>query len=184
MAAARIVGAVEWGRRAEARELLAPGGAYAVQSVAIVAAAVRLGARVVDWDGRTCPGSKDLDADHRELAVLVESVEETVRGQAPPDELDTVLMRLMAGATDHFETEHDLMRSTGYERSCLEEHVQAHNYFLDQVLRLRRACSRECLGLLPGTIDVLRPWLVDHQRVLDATLCEHLAQAQLGNDRG
>ncbi len=118
-----------------------------------------------------------LDADHDGILLLMDSLVEAV---AKPDNADAVqdlLLLLVDASTDHFTSEHELMRSIAYP--AYDVHVSEHNLFLAHVSRLLENHAQGRAALTLESARALRPWLAEHVRSQDGALVEY-AQSAVG----
>lgn len=117
-----------------------------------------------------------LDADHDGLVHLMDALVEAVKNPERGDAVQDLLLQLVDASTDHFTSEHDLMRSIAYP--AYDVHASEHNWFLAHVSRLLENHAQGRTRLTLEVAQTLRPWLAEHVETQDGALVDY-AQAWL-----
>ena len=131
----------------------------------------------VIWREDYAVGNELIDADHRYLFCLVNTVELAVRHPDAGETLEMALDQLLEYARFHFAREERIQYAAGYPDYL--RHKRAHQQLLaslKEICRDIRATdqpgSREAHQL--RLHDLLRQWLMDHVLHEDAKLKPHL----------
>jgi hemerythrin len=121
------------------------------------------------WRKQLAVGHPDIDADHRYLIHLINTVELVLRFPENPEHLKLAFDELQHYAAEHFEREEKIQIAWGYTH--YDEHQQEHRKLLDSLALLRKTMEeamassdpQEALRQHSGYVtDFLRKWLVDH----------------------
>ena len=113
------------------------------------------------WTEAMSVGIEVIDADHRKLVTLINSLARALDGERDPDLLGEVFSALEAYIHEHFTREEALMRAAGYSR--LEEHIASHHAFIANVPDLRAQLGAGDQQELATEVCVfLITWLTNH----------------------
>lgn len=120
-------------------------------------------------------GVESIDADHKQLIDLINTVEEVALKRASPQALEMVLNRLALYVNRHFAREEELMRKAGFPQ--IEAHEEQHAQFSERVCKLTAdffvnasgADAKEILGFLSD-------WLLNHIQHRDREFLPWLAR--------
>jgi diguanylate cyclase (GGDEF)-like protein/hemerythrin-like metal-binding protein len=94
----------------------------------------------LSWQESYECGEPAIDAQHRELFDLANTLIDTMSGRpAERAAVNEALMRLIAHVDRHFRDEEALLAKAGYTH--LESHVRAHNHLRERALELKRAAD-------------------------------------------
>ncbi|OGS35557.1 MAG: hypothetical protein A2506_03245 [Elusimicrobia bacterium RIFOXYD12_FULL_66_9] len=115
-----------------------------------------------EWGAQYETGIAVIDAQHKKLVELTNTLAETSAGKTP-NELE-VLNRSMVELADyiqvHFGAEEDLLARNHYPDA--EGHIRDHREFeRDFKNLLQEAMSGQMLGVAP-LLEFLKPWLTQH----------------------
>lgn len=130
------------------------------------------------WRPQLRIGHDDIDADHRYLILLINTVELVLRFPEKPEHVELALRELQRYAEAHFEREERIQIAWGYTH--LDQHKIEHRQLLqaleDLIGRVTLsladpAAGSEALKAQSHEItDFLRRWLVDHVLKADMQL--------------
>ncbi|QQS05350.1 MAG: hemerythrin family protein [Fibrobacterota bacterium] len=124
----------------------------------------------LDWNETFSIGEPLLDAQHRELFDIANSLpENNDRAQ-----VRTCVMRLFRYTREHFSAEEDYMRSVGYPN--LEQHTRIHEKLIEQLSLI----AQEPLGTTAADLSFKRfvlQWLTDHILICDKAIQKFVAQS-------
>ncbi len=118
------------------------------------------------WDSADDVGIASIDAHHRELLGLVDTL-----AAAEGDGVATALNRLMIFTRMHFDHEEALFHAHDYpDADC---HTRRHRYLM--LILTRFAESFEATpGAMAPLVAFLRGWLLDHIRSDDRAFADHV----------
>lgn len=131
------------------------------------------------WREQMSVGNLLLDADHRYLICLINTVELALRSEDDRDILETTLEQLQLYAMEHFDREERLQQAIRYVRHDVHKarHAQLNNE-LGQ-LRLKISALHEAgtaQAAAREVVDLLRHWLIDHVLKEDMAMKPYLTQ--------
>ncbi len=120
---------------------------------------------LIDWRPEFGVGVGTIDAQHRHLVEIVNTLHEEVRQQLEKPVLDKTLLELVAFTSWHFREEEELMRKhhfPGYEQHKIE-----HERLMQQVIDFRNEFLADRSALDMELMGFLRRWLENHMRRSD-----------------
>lgn len=130
------------------------------------------------WRPQLKIGHEEIDADHRYLILLINTVELVLRFPEQPQHVELALRELQEYAVNHFEREEKIQIAWGYTH--LDQHKVEHRRLLqaleELIGRVTRALADPAAGTdavkaqSQGITDFLRKWLVDHVLKTDMQL--------------
>ena len=131
------------------------------------------------WREQMSVGNLLLDADHRYLICLINTVELALRSEEDRDILETTLQQLQDYATEHFAREERLQLAIHYARH--DAHKASHAELQTELgkIRLKIAVLHDTgttQAAAPEVIDFLRHWLIDHVFREDMLMKPYLTQ--------
>ncbi len=117
------------------------------------------------WRPQMSLGSDLIDADHRYLIALINTVELALRTPGEREALVTALEHLVFYTRDHFAREEKLMLLLKYP--AYEEHRRSHRRLASELVDLRGHIEALEAGPTAAQdvdrlIGLLRSWLLDH----------------------
>jgi hemerythrin len=112
------------------------------------------------WTAEMATGMRRIDLQHQELIALINALEEAHAAGDAAAALDEALPKLTAYVLFHFGTEESLMKNSGIAAEHFALHKQQHRDFAARVGALR--ARPDAAAELPGLIDYLKTWLVEH----------------------
>src|SRR5690242_14504555 len=114
----------------------------------------------------------ELDAQHRNLYLLANELNQAILGGAESSRTLELLRALIAAADEHFSYEESLMRATQY--SARGWHTQQHDTVRKRIAeflpRIERGEGEAAMLLL----EFLSGWMHDHTGLTDRMLGAHL----------
>lgn len=129
------------------------------------------------WRPALAIGHEDIDADHRYLILLINTVELVLRFPEQPDHVRLAFDELQRYARHHFEREEKIQVACGYPH--FDQHKLEHSRLLEALADLRSRVERavaspdtaQQLAAQSGSITTfLRGWLIDHVLKSDSKL--------------
>jgi hemerythrin len=133
----------------------------------------------IEWRPAMAVGDEAIDADHRRLIDLINTVELTLQATGGKADLAATLHELSRYTQQHFEREENLMRYLNY--NGLIHHRQAHRDLRVQLVKLSNdIAAAKADAVAAGEVDrlvrLLRAWLLDHVLKEDMLLRDFLAK--------
>ena len=125
----------------------------------------------ITWDSSFETGIADVDAQHRRLVDIINSLVDAI-GHAPKSALKDIVVQLKDYAQYHFQTEEKIMEEAGY--AGLAEHRDEHAMFVDQILLFDLDVILASEGLAWDMLHFLRGWLTNHILVVDKRFSREL----------
>ena len=114
-------------------------------------------------------GVVSMDDSHRAQVALVDAIERAA-AQGNDEHVGGLLLRLFEETSDHFASEHELMRATAFPER--EAHIEEHVRLLQQVSDLLACHSAG--QMTRRSIESLRGWLLSHIQGMDRRLGDYL----------
>ncbi len=132
------------------------------------------------WRKQMNVGHPEIDADHRYLIHLINTVELVLRFPENPEHMKLAFDELQHYAAEHFQREEKIQIAWGYPH--YDEHQQEHRKLLQSLALLRSTIEKamgeaatpaEALREHCGYVtDFLRKWLVDHVMKTDLKMVD------------
>lgn len=121
------------------------------------------------WRTEFSVGIEEIDAQHKELADCVTSIEQAVIGKERWLAVHSALIRAADFARIHFAVEESLMRIHAYPR--LSEHVIEHRRFSEHLEQLQHKALTADVS--EEMIAFIREWLEQHVPLHDKPYALH-----------
>lgn len=127
---------------------------------------------LIEWTDELSIGIKEIDAEHKKLIELVNSLCEEI-GLADTHELGLKRFdNLYTHTKNHFETEEELMVKHQYPRSAL--HIGEHNNLLQKVKSIRYLYSVNDQTVISSLASIFKDWFLRHFDGEDKSLAMYL----------
>lgn len=133
--------------------------------------------QIVAWDQSLQFGIASIDAQHRRLVDLTNSMHAAVIAGTAQQLLGEALNELIAYTQEHFAYEETLFACHGFDGAA---HVKQHQELTTQVLDLKRRFDTGEQALSVHLVYFLRDWLVTHIRGSDALYVPFLKSKGVG----
>lgn len=114
----------------------------------------------VSWKEEYSVGVPQLDAQHRRLVDIMNSMHEAMLMGGKPEALQAVLDDLVAYTRHHFSYEEQLMEKAGYPG--LEEHKRKHRAMVAQVEGFHTEITSGKATVSLKLMSFLKDWLTRH----------------------
>lgn len=116
---------------------------------------------LLEWTDKMSVGIETIDADHKKMLDLLNTLHMAVREKHPASAVRAVLQELIKYADYHFQAEEQLMRLARYP--AFEEHKAKHDALRQQVLALDSSLDSMPENVMRvKTFDFLSEWLMRH----------------------
>lgn len=114
----------------------------------------------ISWDEKYTIGIKELDAQHRQLVVLLGELYDAMQTSNTADSLGRTLSQLVAYTRTHFATEERYMAQYGYPG--LEAQKKEHANFVDKILKFKNDFDSGRTTLSVSLATFVKDWLFTH----------------------
>lgn len=122
----------------------------------------------LDWKPEFSVGIKDVDAEHREMIELINSVYDELGGQRDADAVDRFLGDVHRAVQSHFALEERIMRESRYEE--YEDHKNDHEDLLDDIRDMMDTFDENPVAGFEALEQSLSQWFGNHFATFDARL--------------
>ena len=138
--------------------------------------------KTFEWTPLFETGLAEVDAQHRRLVDLLNSLSDQI-DSASPARVDDLLKALAQYTVYHFSYEEGLMAEVGLDARHIEGHCAVHARFVDQVQSWM--ATRQAEGQLSPDqlIDYLANWLIFHILGEDQSMGRQVLAIQSGRDK-
>ena len=131
---------------------------------------------LVQWDGTLAVGVEALDAQHKYLFAIINSLHEKTRTRTDKAALMETLDSLDNYVRFHFRTEEEMLERHGYPE--IRPHQKAHTVFERKIEEAKAQASDSFdPSLLSETLIFLLDWLVAHIQKVDLVYAPFLKKA-------
>jgi hemerythrin len=132
---------------------------------------------LITWSEKYDVGIAQFDNDHKQLATLLNELEEAMSAGAGQNALGEVLGKLTANTERHFAAEESGMDK--YSVPGLPAHKLEHERLRAQVGRFATGLNNGNVALSLRVLDFLRSWLLDHIQRCDQRYSSYLVNRAL-----
>ncbi|MCX6625448.1 MAG: bacteriohemerythrin [Acidobacteria bacterium] len=129
-------------------------------------------ARLFVWKHSYDTDIAEIDAQHREIAGILNSLHRSLGAGAPRTGFLPIIDELIRHTVVHFATEERMMLATAYPNA--EHHRMDHVLLRTRVLNFRRAAETESKTNPGDMLRFLESWLDRHIQGPDQALAGHL----------
>ena len=130
----------------------------------------------IEWKEDLAVGVKEIDEQHKELFVKVNSLFDACNTGKGKEQIDPIIKYLQEYVVDHFGCEEALQKKYSYPG--YEEHKGQHDKFIQDFLKLKEGIDKN--GVTGLTIvqlnQTLVDWLIKHIRKTDKALAAFLKE--------
>jgi hemerythrin-like metal-binding protein len=134
---------------------------------------------VLPWTDDFCVGVPELDAQHRRLVELLDSLEEAFRSDENWEQQEAAFIELARYVEHHFNAEEVFMREVGYPH--LEEHIHMHLHFQGRFNNIQTRFWRCEEDLGPEVLKFLSHWIQKHTLQEDQKYAAWLKEQRLAD---
>lgn len=133
------------------------------------------------WNKTYETGLADVDLQHHYLVdVINEFGSLLIFGQIASDDVEQVFKKLADYTQYHFKEEEILMEQVGIDARHYKEHCNKHQDFLDEVISMYAAVSRDSPDSAKYLFDFLTHWLVFHILGMDMNMARQINAIRSG----
>jgi len=134
----------------------------------------------MQWTDEYSIGNPVLDEQHRRIALLISTLEQSVGTKRDRDRVHSDLVMLAKYNRAHFAAEENLMRTHAYPAA--EEHLAEHRQFTSALADFERKSAIQEVG--SELVALICGWEEQHVMVSDRHLSEHLGSSDVGDGAG
>jgi methyl-accepting chemotaxis protein len=127
---------------------------------------------LVAWDQSFILGIEEIDNQHHTLVDLVNSLYHAMQEGRGHDSLGELLEQLKDYTVNHFGTEEELFRKTGYKGA--EGHEEIHRDLVNTVLEFEQKFKSGEATITRELMTFLRDWLQNHIKKVDKAYVKHM----------
>lgn len=114
----------------------------------------------MEWSAKLETGIGMIDAQHKMLVDLINTLESALRGPNAAKAAELVLVDLKKYTIYHFSAEETLMVRSGY--AGLKEHQGQHQQFVEELEGFEIDALTDAPDLAQEILTFLKDWLVEH----------------------
>jgi hemerythrin-like metal-binding protein len=124
----------------------------------------------IEWSRTLETGCRTIDLQHEELVGMINELHDANPLQVSRLGLEDMLQRLDGYIAFHFGTEESLMAKLPSCQDHINEHLQQHRLFIDQVEKVRASGGDNVALMMREMADFLSDWLYAHILKTDCKL--------------
>lgn len=131
----------------------------------------------IEWSEALMTGVAEIDQQHRILVNTLNEANAKLAETLDVGVAEQITKDLLSYAIYHFETEEDLMLTSGYDQHLGDEasaHLQQHREFSRAVLAVREGLKEGRQIAREELLSFLNNWLINHIQQTDRKLAAHL----------
>ena len=127
---------------------------------------------LIVWSDKYSVGCEKIDKQHKKLVDLINQLYNDYVQRKSKEEIAKVLKELVDYTVYHFNDEINMLEQFGYDKDKLEQHKEAHNYFVEKlnIFQKRYELGDEYMTL--DLLNFLRDWLLSHILKIDQQYSE------------
>ena len=114
----------------------------------------------ISWDEKYTIGIRELDAQHRQLVVLLGELYDAMQANHAADSLGRTLSQLVAYTRTHFTTEERIMAQ--YDYPGLEAQKKEHAIFVDKIMKFKTDFDSGRTTISVSLATFVKDWLFTH----------------------
>ena len=132
----------------------------------------------IEWKDVYDVGFKEIDDQHKVLITILNELYDAQKKGTGQHMIANTLKKLAEYTIYHFDTEKKLFEQYKYPQ--MAEHLEEHDYFVNQVKDFQDELQRSNLLLSMKTMDFLKDWTITHILGSDKTFGEFVQRKELG----
>jgi len=133
------------------------------------------------WGANYLTGILTVDEQHEELVALINQMgDQLSQGGVAFSEINTTFIALESYAKHHFTEEEEMMRQIGIDKRHINNHIQAHQYYLDEITSLHSESSSDTPDSIEYLLDFLIHWLAYHILITDKNMARQIELIKFG----
>jgi len=133
------------------------------------------------WDKHFITGLPIVDEQHHHIVDIFNQFgDHLAKDKIVFSEIKEVFKELFDYANYHFKEEEKMMSRIGVDQRHLDLHIEAHQYFLDEVTSMHAAISPDNLHTTTNMLDFFTRWLAYHILGADQNMAKQIKAIQSG----
>lgn len=120
---------------------------------------------LVEWNQDYATGIEEIDAQHKELFAIINSLGDAMRDKRAKEETGAIISRMAVYAGVHFRTEEEYFRRADYPGA--QSHAAEHRKFVDRVMVFVNDFNEGRAALTLELLAFLGDWLGHHVKKSD-----------------
>lgn len=120
---------------------------------------------LVEWNEEYATGLSDIDAQHKELFAIINSLADAMRERRAKDESGAIISRMAVYAGVHFRTEEEYFSRADYPDA--QAHAAEHRKFVERVMTFVCEYKEGRAALTLELLAFLGDWLTHHVKKSD-----------------
>lgn len=117
---------------------------------------------MLSWEDRYSVGIESIDAQHRQLFGLINTLGSAMLGGQGRAVLGKLVKELLAYTKRHFADEERLFLASAYPKDVADAHVAAHRRLSAEVADLEERVAQRESGVSVEIFDFLKRWITEH----------------------
>ena len=134
---------------------------------------------IIKWEDRFSVGNSSIDAQHKRLFDILNSIAQNVHSSVDSDSITNLLNQLSSYASYHFTCEQKRMQEIGYPDYL--SHLEQHRQYIKKVFQLTNDAMDVKQSVPQEMFDFLQTWLLNHVLKSDQQMCEYARQHENQN---
>ncbi|HUJ70341.1 MAG TPA: bacteriohemerythrin [Syntrophorhabdales bacterium] len=131
------------------------------------------GVQFIVWKDEYEVGHSELDAHHRHLIDVINTLYEIATAGASEAQLDETMREMDAYARRHFQAEEEALAAVAYPQLTLQR--KAHGSYVRKVDELKRLFFLPSGGLSQEILHYLKDWWLTHILTMDKEYSSYLS---------
>lgn len=133
------------------------------------------------WDKHFITGLSEVDHQHHHLVDIINKFGGLIaEDKLIFDDMQEIFKELFEYARYHFQEEEAMMSRIGIDKRHLDSHIEAHQYYLQEVTSFHTAFSPKNLKATKNMLDFLTRWLAYHILGSDQNMARQIEAIKSG----
>lgn len=133
------------------------------------------------WDEYFVTGIPSVDKQHHHLVDIFNQFGDNLaKDELVFSEIKDLFRELFDYSDYHFRSEEEMMSEIGIDKRHFDRHIEAHQYFLEEITSMHAAISPDNLRTATDMLDFLTRWLAYHILGSDQNMARQIKAIQAG----
>jgi hemerythrin-like metal-binding protein len=124
------------------------------------------------WKDSYSVGIAEFDTQHKVIVDIINEIYAAMSSGTNRFLVIEEMDKLFEYADTHFAKEEKVLTAAGYPKLNLQK--EAHQFYIDKIVKLKENISKGDLLTLLKLVDFLKDWLIDHILGMDKEYTEYL----------
>jgi len=134
--------------------------------------------QVFEWQEKYNLGLDLIDDQHKVLVRIINDLDNLLDINFSKEKLASLITELVDYTKFHFSTEERLMKTRGYNGTCLKAHIHQHQQFVEEIQSFISESDSYNKKEAEWVFKYLTNWLINHILKVDRHLVDHLKQQE------